>query len=223
MAAHEMGGMGHVPWRYVDEFDERHDATLLELPSGSLTNWMFGDVHSLVITMTKADRAAGAFDPAKLQGEQLGSGADVGGGYWYEPDTLLARLARLAACNRMRARLLFDVIVWSRKEAASASAIRALPLAATSMPLEERDRGPMAKRRSRAMASRRLRIEALESAASLARHSIKPGRTSPSLWMSDWVDIMSPIGGANSKPIPQMTSSLVQSPSAGCLDMVNSS
>jgi hypothetical protein len=67
MAAHEMGGMGHVPWHYVDEFDERHDATLLELPSSSLMNWMFGDVHSLVITMTKADLAAGAFDRVKLQ------------------------------------------------------------------------------------------------------------------------------------------------------------
>jgi uncharacterized protein YwqG len=62
-----MGGMGHVPWHYVDEFDERHDATLLELPSSSLMNWMFGDVHSLVITMTKADLAAGAFDRVKLQ------------------------------------------------------------------------------------------------------------------------------------------------------------
>jgi uncharacterized protein YwqG len=67
MAAHEMGGMGHVPWQYVDEFDERHDATLLELPSSSLMNWMFGDVHSLVITMTKADLAAGAFDRVKMQ------------------------------------------------------------------------------------------------------------------------------------------------------------
>jgi len=67
MAAHEMGGMGHVPWNYVDEFDERHDATLLELPSSSLMNWMFGDVNSMVITMTKADLAAGAFDRVKMQ------------------------------------------------------------------------------------------------------------------------------------------------------------
>jgi len=67
MAAHEMGGMGHVPWHYVHEFDERHDATLLELPSSRLMNWMFGDVNSLVITMTKADLAAGAFDRVKMQ------------------------------------------------------------------------------------------------------------------------------------------------------------
>jgi hypothetical protein len=67
MAAHEMGSMGHVPWQYVDEFDERHDVTLLEFPSSGLMNWMFGDVNSLVITMTKADLAAGAFDRAKRQ------------------------------------------------------------------------------------------------------------------------------------------------------------
>jgi hypothetical protein len=67
MAAHEMAGMGHVPWGYVHEFDERHDVTLLELPSSSLMNWMFGDVESLVITMTKADLAAGAFDRVKMQ------------------------------------------------------------------------------------------------------------------------------------------------------------
>ena len=67
MAAHDMGGMGHVPWNYVDEFDERDDVTLIELPSSSLMNWRFGDVYSLVITMTKADLAAGAFDRVKMQ------------------------------------------------------------------------------------------------------------------------------------------------------------
>jgi uncharacterized protein YwqG len=67
MTTHEVGGMGHVPWHYVDEFDERDDVTLVELPSSSLMNWMFGDVHSLVITMTKADLAAGAFDRVKMQ------------------------------------------------------------------------------------------------------------------------------------------------------------
>jgi hypothetical protein len=67
MAAHEMGSMGHVPWRYVDEFDDAYDVTLLELPSSGLMNWMFGDVRSLVITMTKADLAAGAFDRVKMQ------------------------------------------------------------------------------------------------------------------------------------------------------------
>jgi uncharacterized protein YwqG len=67
MAAHEMGSMGHVPWHYVDEFDEGDDVTLLELPSSGLMNWMWGDVHSLVITMTKADLAAGAFDRVKRQ------------------------------------------------------------------------------------------------------------------------------------------------------------
>jgi uncharacterized protein YwqG len=67
MAAHEMGGMSHVPWHYVHEFDDGHDVTLLELPSSGLMNWMFGDVNSLVITMTKADLSAGAFDRVKMQ------------------------------------------------------------------------------------------------------------------------------------------------------------
>jgi hypothetical protein len=67
MAAHEMGSMGHVPWQYVHEFDDRNDVTLLELPSSSLMNSMFGDVNSLVVTMTKADLAAGAFDRVKMQ------------------------------------------------------------------------------------------------------------------------------------------------------------
>jgi Domain of unknown function (DUF1963) len=67
MAAHDMAGMGHVPWGYVHEFDERRDVTLLELPSSNLMNWMFGDVNSLVITMTKADLAAGAFERVKMQ------------------------------------------------------------------------------------------------------------------------------------------------------------
>jgi hypothetical protein len=67
MAAHEMGSMGHVPWQYVHEFDHIHDVTVLELPSSGLMNWMFGDVNSLVLTMTKADLAAGAFDRVKTQ------------------------------------------------------------------------------------------------------------------------------------------------------------
>jgi uncharacterized protein YwqG len=67
MAAHEMGGMGHVPWQYMDEFDEGHDAALLELSSSGLMNWMFGDVHSMVFTITNADLAAGAFDRVKMR------------------------------------------------------------------------------------------------------------------------------------------------------------
>ena len=67
MAAHEMASMGHVPWQYVHEFDDRDDVTVLELPSSSLMNWMFGDANSLVLTMTKADLAAAAFDRVKTQ------------------------------------------------------------------------------------------------------------------------------------------------------------
>src|SRR5690348_5745661 len=147
----------------------------------------------------------------------------VSSGYWYEPATLLARLARLAACNRVRARLLFDVIVWSRKDPASESAIRALRLAATSMLSAERERGPIAKRSRRATASKRLRIEALESAASLARHSIKPGRTSPSFRISDCADMDGPHTRPNSKPDTSNDFVARPEPATGCLDMVNSS
>lgn len=67
IAAHEMAGMGHVPFQYVHEFDEEHDVTLLELPTSGLMSWMFGDVDNLVLTMTKADLAAGRFDALKVQ------------------------------------------------------------------------------------------------------------------------------------------------------------
>lgn len=66
-AAHEMGGMGHTPWGYVHEFDSGKEVTLLELPSSGLMNWQFGDMNSLVLTMTKADLAAGAFGRVKMR------------------------------------------------------------------------------------------------------------------------------------------------------------
>ena len=67
LAAHEMAGMGHVPFGYVHEFDAKDDVTLLELPSSQLTNWMFGDVDNLVITIKRADLAAGRFDAVTVQ------------------------------------------------------------------------------------------------------------------------------------------------------------
>jgi hypothetical protein len=99
-------------------------------------------------------------------------------------DVLLTRRAKVAACNRIRARL-FDVIVWSRNGAASDSADRALRLATTSMSLVGRLRGPMARRSKRSIASRRLKVEAVESVASLPKHTTKPGRTSPLFCASD--------------------------------------
>lgn len=61
-----------------------------------------------------------------------------------QPDSLLTKRAKVAACKRMRARL-FDVIIWSKNGAVSDSANRALRLATASMLLRGRLRGPMAR------------------------------------------------------------------------------
>lgn len=66
-AEESMGGMGHVPWRYVHEFDIDEDATLLELPSSDLMGWQFGDVDNLVITIKKSDLARGDFSQTYVQ------------------------------------------------------------------------------------------------------------------------------------------------------------
>lgn len=67
MAAHEMAGMGHVPFRYIHQFDLDRDVTLLELPTSNLIGWMFGDVDTVVVTVKKKDLAAGMFDNADIQ------------------------------------------------------------------------------------------------------------------------------------------------------------
>lgn len=66
-AAHEMASMGHVPQRYVHEFDDAEDVTLVELPSSDLVGWMFGDVDHLVVTMKKADLSRGDFSAPLVQ------------------------------------------------------------------------------------------------------------------------------------------------------------
>ncbi|AWC22706.1 hypothetical protein CO731_02172 [Aminobacter sp. MSH1] len=66
-AAHEMAGMGHVPFEYVHQFDLDKDVTLLELPTSNLMGWMFGDVDNLVLTIRKQDLAAGRFDAVEVQ------------------------------------------------------------------------------------------------------------------------------------------------------------
>ena len=66
-AAHEMAGMGHVPFSYVHQFDLDKDVTLLELPTSKLMGWMFGDVDNLVLTISKKDLAAGRFDMVTTQ------------------------------------------------------------------------------------------------------------------------------------------------------------
>jgi hypothetical protein len=66
-AAHEMPSLGHVPIGYVHEFDEREDVTIIEIPTGHLIDWMFGDCHHLVLTMKKTDLAAGNWDQMLVQ------------------------------------------------------------------------------------------------------------------------------------------------------------
>lgn len=66
-AAHEMAGMGHIPFRYVHQFDLDKDVTLLELPTSEQMGWMFGDVDNLVLTISKKDLAAGMFDAVRVQ------------------------------------------------------------------------------------------------------------------------------------------------------------
>jgi hypothetical protein len=56
-----------VPFQYVHEFDPEDEVTLLELPTSSLMSWMFGDVDNLVLTMQRADLAAGDFTKVRVQ------------------------------------------------------------------------------------------------------------------------------------------------------------
>lgn len=67
MALHDAGGMGHVPWGYVHEFDDGEDVTLIELPSSDLIGWMFGDVDHLVITLKASDLARSDFSRPLVQ------------------------------------------------------------------------------------------------------------------------------------------------------------
>jgi hypothetical protein len=67
LAAREMPSIGHIPFRYVHDYDEESHATLLELPTSGLMSWIFGDVDHLVLTMRKADLAAGRWDRPIVQ------------------------------------------------------------------------------------------------------------------------------------------------------------
>lgn len=66
-ARHEMPSLGHIPIGYVHDFDSREDVTIIEIPTGHLLDWMFGDCHHLVLTMKKADLDAGRWDKMLLQ------------------------------------------------------------------------------------------------------------------------------------------------------------
>lgn len=67
LATREMPSIGHIPFRYVHDYDEESHATLLELPTSGLMSWIFGDVDHLVLTMRKADLAAGRWDRPIVQ------------------------------------------------------------------------------------------------------------------------------------------------------------
>lgn len=67
LAAREMPSIGHIPFRYVHEYDEETHATLLELPTSGLMSWIFGDMDHLVLTLRKADLAAGRWDRPLVQ------------------------------------------------------------------------------------------------------------------------------------------------------------
>jgi hypothetical protein len=66
-AISEIGGMGHVPWGYIHEFEIGREVTLLELPSSNLIGWIFGDVNNLVITVEKRDLARNDLSRTKVQ------------------------------------------------------------------------------------------------------------------------------------------------------------
>ncbi|MGH6651837.1 MAG: DUF1963 domain-containing protein [Sphingopyxis sp.] len=67
LAAREMPSIGHIPFRYVHDYDDETHVTLLELPTSGLMSWMFGDVDHLVLTLRKADLAAGRWDRPLVQ------------------------------------------------------------------------------------------------------------------------------------------------------------
>lgn len=67
MAAREMAGMGHRPLHYIHDFDEERDVVLIELPTSGLMSRIVGDAQHLVLTMRKADLAAGDFSKLRVQ------------------------------------------------------------------------------------------------------------------------------------------------------------
>lgn len=67
LAAREMAAMGHVPFRYIHDYDAERDAVLLELPTSGLMSRIFGDCDNLVVTIDKADLAIGDFSKVRVQ------------------------------------------------------------------------------------------------------------------------------------------------------------
>jgi hypothetical protein len=58
--------LGGFPRSHVDAFSPDVHVTVLELPSNQLMGWMFGDLDSLVLTMTREQIATSRFADAEL-------------------------------------------------------------------------------------------------------------------------------------------------------------
>lgn len=61
LAVAQMAALGHMPFRFVKDFDDERDVVLIELPTSGLMSRIAGEGGNLVLTMTRADLAAGDF------------------------------------------------------------------------------------------------------------------------------------------------------------------
>lgn len=67
LGAREAAMMGHVPSRYLADFDDERDAVLIELPTSGLMSRRAGDAGSVALIIRKADLAAGDFSRLRAQ------------------------------------------------------------------------------------------------------------------------------------------------------------
>jgi hypothetical protein len=67
LAAHEMSGMGHAPFRDIRGFDRERQSVLIEFVSSELLKWRFGDGGSLAATIDNAALAQGDFTRLRTQ------------------------------------------------------------------------------------------------------------------------------------------------------------
>lgn len=67
LAAREMAAMGHEPFHPLPDFDAGRDLVLIELPSSGLMSRRFGDGGNLVVTIDRADVAAGDFSKLRIR------------------------------------------------------------------------------------------------------------------------------------------------------------
>lgn len=67
LGAREAATMGHIPSRYLADFDDERDAVLIELPTSGLMSRRAGDAGSVALIIRKADLAAGDFSRLRAQ------------------------------------------------------------------------------------------------------------------------------------------------------------